>query len=290
MTPEQRIRAALAKMIVAIPTYMREHRQKAYESMPPLVREHAILFTHSGRADLLRKHQPRATIVDLGVTDGIADVRQKLLDYALARGKKILIIDDKCQFMTSAVVNGQRKPGNTWIRGVEADLHWANILSTVEHKLDEYPQVGISPRPGNNRRPEPWLTPGRAYSVYGVNPARCAELGVRFDGMYQKDKRIKLYEDFYLTLALLTRGVANSIWFEYCFQTDHGKEGGNNTIRTNELQKLCADALAAEFPDYVKVVQRESKTFKIPGQEDFRWEVSIQWKKALTQAQERDLL
>lgn len=285
MTPELRAAHAMDKMPVVIPTFMREHRQKAYESIPEPIRESVTLVTHSGRVPILRQHQPKAFIHDLGVTNGIADVRQKILEWVGQRHEKVLIIDDKCQFMPSSVKDGQRKPGNSWIRGAGAMEHWANILESVCSALDTYPQVGISPRPGNNRRPEPWLTPGRAYSVYGINIKQCAKLGVRFDGMYRKDNRIKLYEDFYFTLALLTQGIPNTVWFEYCFQTDHGKEGGNNTIRTNALQKLCADALAAEFPRYVKVVQRESKTFKLKGDEQFRWEVIIQWKKALTEAQ-----
>lgn len=290
MTAEQRISRVLDVMPLVIPTFMREHRQKAYESLPQPVRDRATLVSHSGRIPLLRKHQPKARTHDLGVTDGIADVRQKVLDFVSLTHEKVFIVDDKCQFMTSRLDAGQRKPGNTWIRGDGALEHWATMLEGVCAALDTYPQVGISPRPGNNRKPEPWLVPGRAYSVYGINIRRCAELGVRFDGLYQKDKRVKLYEDFYLTLSLLTRGIPNAVWFEYCFQTDHGKEGGNNTVRTMELQKLCAEALAAEFPDYVKVVQKEAITFKIPGQDEFRWEVAIQWKKALVTALEKQLL
>lgn len=286
----QSLETSLSRMQVVIPTYMREANQKAYASIPAEVRKHVTLFSHSGRVPLLQKHNPTAHIYDLGVTDGIADVRQKVLEVVGRSHDKVLIIDDRCQFMSSSIVGDVRKPAGSWIRGPEAAAHWTRILTTIEQKLDTYAQVGISPRPGNNRKVQPWLIPGRAYSVYGLNIKKLRELGVGFDGMYKKDNRIKLYEDFYLTLALLSRGHANAIWFEYCFQTDHGKAGGNNTIRTNELQKLCAEALAAEFPDYVKVVKKVAKTFKIPGQEEYRWEVAIQWKKALTQAYEKELL
>jgi hypothetical protein len=276
-------------MAIVVPTFMREHRQKAFLSMPPEIQERTRLYTHSGRADLLQKSVPSANVIDLGVTDGIADVRQKVIDHVFLTHEKVIIIDDKCQFMTSSVdpILG-RRPGNTWIRGDGALDHWTRLLSTVSKALDTYPQVGISPRPGNNRHEAEWMTPGRAYSVYGINIASLRKLGVTFDGMYRRDNRVKLYEDFYLTLSLLTRGVPNAVWYGYCFQTDHGKEGGNNTIRTNELQKLCAEALQREFPEYVKVVPRESKTFKIPGQEEFRWEVVIQWKKALLEAQAKN--
>jgi hypothetical protein len=281
----------LSRMAVVIPTYMREDRQKAYNSIPPEIRKHVTLFTHSGRADLLRKHEPKADVHDLVTTDGIADVRQKILDVVGMGYDKVLIIDDRCQFMTSSVVEGKgRKPAGSWIRGETALQHWTHLLGTIERRLEVFPQIGISPRPGNNRHVEPWMTPGRAYSVYGINIKWLRQLGIRFDGMYQKDNRVKLYEDFYLTLSLLTRGIPNAVWFEYCFQTDHGKGGGNSHYRNNDTQKLCAEALQREFPAYVKVVQREAKTFKIAGQQEFRWEVMIQWKKALMDAYTKQLL
>lgn len=272
-----------SSMKIVIPTYMREDRQIAYQYMHTTIREQVTLVTHSGRAGLLKEKNPGAVIHDLGKTDGIADVRQKILDWVSRTDDKVFILDDGCHFYTSERQGEVRKIAPTAFRGLTGVHHYKRMFYEVEQALDQYPQVGISPRPGNNRHLDDVLSPGRSYSCYGINLKTVNKLGVRFDGMYKKNKTIKLFEDFYFTLSLLTKGVPNAILYNYGFMHNHGKTGGNSTIRTNELQKQCLEALQAEFPQYVKLVQRKAVSWSI-GNPDFRWECVIQWKKALTEA------
>lgn len=257
--------------------------------MPPAIRNRVTLVTHNGRADMLRKAQPGAHVLDIGKPDGIAAVRQAILDhYLLIEGEdKLFMIDDGCKFYRSwnEMKDGEkvRKVSSTWIRDVNAVDEWDEMINGVDALLDKYPQVGISARPGNNRHVEALHVPGRSYSCYGLNLRWLADEGIRFDDMYRKNPAIKLYEDFYLTLSLLTRGIPNAVWYEFAFQHQHGKKGGNAEIRTNDLQRVCLEALESEFPDYVKLYKRDAISWNV-GEDPYRWECRVQWKKALQQS------
>lgn len=256
-------------MIIAIPTLMREDNQKCFGNMPQWVKDQTVLMTRSDRVEELKKHNPTATVVDLGMTDGIADVRQKVLQWS--NGEKVLIIDDSCVFL--------QRDHDLKLSEITED-GWKDMLDMVETMLETYPWVGISDRGGNNRVSEDYKENTRSYSCYGINSKRMAELDVRFDGMYQKNKELKQYEDFYATLALLSKGVKNAVVFKYAFNHPHGKPGGNSVYRTTELQKKCLDALAAEFPGLVQIVRKENPSWVAGEGDQFRWEPIISWSEA----------
>lgn len=257
-------------MLIAIPTLMREDNQKCFNNMPEWVKEMTVLATRTDRVEELKKHNPTATVIDLGMTDGIADVRQRLLDYAANR--KVLIVDDSCVFM-------ERDQDTLKLSEITED-GWRDMLTMVETMLDTYPWVGISDRGGNNRVPEEFKEIARSYSCYGIDPVAMRKHGVRFDGMYQKNKEIKLYEDFYATLALLTKGIKNAVIFRFAFNHPHGKPGGNSVFRTTELQRKCLEALSAEFPGLVKLVKKEDPSWVTDQGDNFRWEAVISWSEA----------
>lgn len=275
---------------IVIPTYLREHRQIALQGIPPELRQHVILFTHHGQDEHLIRAIEKISdpgvveVVELGEPDGIADVRALICDVMHLRGhSKIFMLDDGCKLYTSSTDGQTRKVANTPMRGPQAVDQWSMMLSGVEHLLDTYPQVGISPRPGNNRHYESLQIPGRAYSCYGLNLQVLWNMDVRFDGMYEQNKHIRLYEDFWLTLSLLSQGVPNAVWYDYAFQHEHGKAGGNSTIRNNTLQRECLEALRSYFPDYVKLVKRKAVSWNV-GEDPFRWECVVSWKKCLQNA------
>lgn len=270
-------------MKIVIPTYLREDNQRCLANMPDKIKKKTILFTHSGRAGILKKNNPGIEVVDLKKTNGIADVRQQVINWCFEEGmKRVFMADDGCIFYTSWREGDKRKISPTNFRGEKSIDDWEAMLSRVNSLLKEFPQVGISPRPGNNRQLKDIHSPGRVYSCFGLNLKKIYTVGATFDGMYQKDHKVKLFEDFYFTLYLLTRGIPNAVLYEYGFMHDHGKTGGNSQIRNNKLQKRCIEALIKEFPEYVTLYQRDAKSWGV-GKEDFRWECRIQWKKAYEQ-------
>jgi hypothetical protein len=263
-------------MKIFIPTFMREEKQKCFNTLPPEIQAKVTLVTHSGRAELLKEKNPTANVVDIGKTDGIADVRQKILEYS--KCDKVMIIDDSCVFK---VRNDELKLKDMTVADYDA------MFDMVEQNLNDYGMVGISDQAGNNRVPEDIKEIGRSYSCYGVNKSIWASKGISFDGMYQKNNEIKLYEDFYAILKMLTSGLPNAIIYKYAFSHAHGKVGGNSTIRTNALQKKCIEALQAEFPGFVKLVKKEDPSWKagLGDEENFRWECQMSWQEAFKSGQ-----
>lgn len=256
-------------MIIAIPTHMREDNQRCFNNMPKFVQDMTVLCARSDRAAILHEKNPTAKVVDIGETDGIADVRQRVVEYA--GDQKVLIVDDSCIFRVR----------DTELKLKEmTDDDWHSMLAMVEKNLDEYPWVGISDRGGNNRVPEDIKEIARSYSCYGINPKIWKEYGITFDGMYRKNKEIKLFEDFYAILSILTKGLKNAVIFKYAFDHPHGKPGGNSVFRTGDLQRKCLEALATEFPGYVKLVKKEDPSWTTGAGEQFRWEAIISWQEA----------
>lgn len=266
-------------MDIVIPTFMREERQKCFANLPPEIQERVTLVTHSGRAEILQENNPTARIRDIGKTDGIADVRQKILESS---SNKVLIIDDSCIFK---IRNKELRLENMTVSDYE------DMFDMVEKNLDEYGMVGISDQAGNNRVPEDVKEIGRSYSCYGINKSIWDSKGVTFDGMYRKNNDIKLYEDFYAILKMLTSGLKNAIIYKYAFSHAHGKVGGNSTIRTNALQKKCIEALQDEFPGLVKLVKKENPNWKagLDDTENFRWECQISWQEAYKRSESQSV-
>jgi hypothetical protein len=255
-------------MKILIPTYMRETKQKCWENLPEEIRKKTYLCTHSDRVSILKENYPEANVHDIGITDGIADVRQKLL-YVFS-DEKVFIIDDSCTFTYREDMK---------LKKIETSEKFEEMLATVETMLDTYPMVGISDRGGNNRVPESFQEIGRSYSCYGINIKKFKEHGIRFDGMYQDNKEIKLFEDFYVILSLLSKGLKNAILYEFAFNHPHGAEGGNSVHRTNELQKKCYQELSRRFPGIVKLVEKKDASWVLDKENNSRTEAIISWKK-----------
>lgn len=254
---------------------MREDKQKCFNKLPADIQKMVTLVTHSGRADILRQHNPTAKVLDLGVTDGIADVRQKILDQS--PDDHVMIIDDQCRF----------KKRNASMKYDKMDAAgFVEMFELVEKYLSDYAMVGICDRPGNNRILEDTKSPARMYSVYAINRKMWRENGISFDGMYRKNTEIKLYEDFYAVLTMLTKGMPNLLICNYIFESEHGIKGGNSTVRNNELQKKCIEALIAEFPDFVKMTRIEDVSWSTDSHNGGdRWEARVKWKEALASSQ-----
>lgn len=258
-------------MKIVIPTLMREDEQRAYKQIPEVLLEHSFLATREDRVEILRGVHPNANIIPIPMDIvGVAATRQYCID-ALPLGK-VWMIDDRCKF------HHKRSADMKLLGDIDAD-EFIELYSTVSRLLEEYTQVGVAERIGNNRFPNDFYENQRVYGCNALRTDTLSRHGIRFDGMYRKDDRIKLYEDFFVVLSILTAGLKNAVIYNFGFtHGGHQKKGGNSTYRTVELQKLCAEALAAEFPKFVKVIQKNEKA-PWGGMEN-RWDVRVQWKKA----------
>lgn len=256
-------------MKILIPTYYREEKQKCWKSLPEEIKKITFLCTRYDRVDYLKFCNPKANIIDLGITDGIADTRQKLIN--IANNKKILIVDDNTTFLY--------RDTNYKLHPMKNTAKFIEMLNLIEQELDNYAWVGISDRAGNNRVKEDKKEIIRSYSCYGINTKKFNDNNITFDGMYQKDKEIKLFEDFYALMKMLSKSMKNLVIYKYAFNHPHGKEGGNSMMRTSELHEKCLRKLADEFPGYIKFVIKKKPSWTASKSDNHRFESVIQWKK-----------
>jgi len=255
---------------IIITTFMREDKQKAVFQIPASLHENIYMFTREDRVDELRKYVPE-TIRIIGNPmdiDGIADIRQRCIEQ-VPKGK-VWFIDDLATF-------GWRDQNLKQFNDMP-EQKFVEMYTMLDKMLDEYMQVGFSARGGNNHVTDPFKEVGRAYTTYGLRSDWMEREGIRFDGMYQQNSNVKLYEDYWITLSMLTKGFKNAIIYDYFFNYTHNNTGGNSTFRTLELQEQAAHELQKHFPQFVTVETKDGVWGKM-GMEN-RKEVRIQWQKA----------
>lgn len=253
-------------------TLNREDNQKALNQIPTELHDKVHLYTREDRAAFLQENVPSSVTVRPLPRDthGIAQTRQRAID-STPKGK-VWVIDDLCKFLKRTVINGKPR----YDKVTAEQFH--DLYNTIANHLDRYAQVGISAHYGNNRNLNDHATIGRAYSTYGIRTDIMERANIRFDAMYRDNPAHTQMEDFYITLDMLTKGYANLVIYNYCFQYQHNHAGGNSTIRTLTSHGDSAIELHRRFPKYVRLVRKEGKwgTQEMSG----RLEIAASWKKA----------
>ena len=180
------------------------------------------------------------------------------------------MLDDDCVFAT------RREDDPTKFRDA-SDQEIEALFVNIYELLEQYAAVGVSTREGGNRDTAPYAVNTRILRILAYRTDILRKEDIRFD-------RIPVMEDFHVGLSLLTKGYEN-----YKFNHMVHNQGGSNTAggcsvyRTLEVQRTASYILAGKFPDFVSVVEKETKT-AWGGQ--VRTDVRIQWKKALQSAGE----
>lgn len=265
-----------SKMLIVIATYKREDKQKVYYSIPKELLPITYFATVESRAEILRSNFPESNILVLpDDTDGIAQTRQRCFDM-LPKGK-ILMLDDLIKIYGKRFFDEEKQ----CLRAIGhiTNEEFMELYSLISSLLDEYAQVGIIPRMRTQQLPNKLHENQRIYAVNALRTDVLESIGVRIDGMYQKNKIASLLEDFYITLCLLTKGYKNAVICDYVFDRAHNLKGGNSGIRTQEVQKICAKQLESEFPDFVIAYKKVKEKL---GWKDMagRWDVRVKWKAA----------
>ncbi len=246
-------------MRIYIPTFQRPGTQTTFNALPPNWQQRTTFVLNAWDRKYMDKW-----ILDSGaeflITDlkTIAAKRAFIISQALER--KICMMDDDLRFSV--------RSGGKLVKAQKVDIN--HHLYELSDKLDEFVHAGFSARQGNNRLPDGWKTPHRMMYVLGYRPLvlreKC-ELG-----------RIETREDFDYTLQLLRQGYPNAVQCDICVDQKYNMKGGCSSQRTVEASNADAEKLAEFHPGYVKVVEKEYLA-SVP-----RKEVTVQWKKALTDA------
>jgi len=250
---------------IFIPTLGRE-KQFTFETLPDIWKRRVIFVCGPGEKKRLQAlgapvwEQPAEV-------KGIAGVRQMIMDFA--KDEKVVMLDDDLKF-AHRCADGKLHPADKTV--VNA------MLLSVDEQLSNFAHGAVSCREGNNRVKDDITFIGRPLRLLAYNRRMVKETNCRF--------RLKVMEDFDMTLQLLRAGRENFIIWNFCHDQciGSGAPGGCSGYRTPAVQAKAAHDLARLHPGFVKIVEKETKT----AWKDFggkRTDVIVYWKKAFESSQ-----
>lgn len=248
---------------IFIPTLGRATAQITLTSIPERLRDSVRLVAPPAEvAGLQRLHRVQVLSCD---AKGIAATRQWIVDNCDA--PVCTMIDDDQVFF--------KRIGNTVKLTSMSKEEVGLMLEEMDALALLYPMVGLSARQGNNHHDEPWFaTASRVHNHYALDLLTLKREGIRFSDA-------KLMEDFYVNLRLLTLGYTTIKVIDRCWnQSQSNAPGGCSGYRNAALQEEASMFLAMEFPEVVEAVRKTTKGGWFGGDGE-RWDVKVQWKKAL---------
>ena len=247
-------------MLIYIHTAGRPDKQITLKSFPASLVKRTRLVVQDAEKDHYLK-LPNVVVLP-GDIDRLSPTRQWILENA--ESDKFVMMDDDLTFAHRGPYTGTKL--------YKADTENVETMFTeLEYLLENYIHVGISAREGNNRVQSNLKENTRMMRLLGYNKPEVLKTGARFD-------RIDTKQDFDMTLQLLRKGHKNAVLYSFT----HNQPGSNNTggcsvYRDPEMMDRCSHELAALHPDFVKVVEKQTKTSWGGG---IRTDVRIAWKKA----------
>lgn len=148
------------------------------------------------------------------------------------------------------------------------------MLRHVRKCLAKYVHVSVGAREGNNRLPYEGVECSRPLRFLAYRTDKFLEL---------EHGRVKIMEDFDVTLQLLRKGYANHVtacWAQGQIQTQ--MSGGCSDYRTLGMHEEEVKKFASLHPEFVRLRNKENKS---GGEFGKRLEVTIYWRKALDSSQ-----
>jgi hypothetical protein len=270
---------------IYIPTMHRTSQQTSYSRFSEDMKSISYLVTVEEDVKELEKNYPGVRcIVTPKEVKGISKVRQWIIDNAETR--YVWMCDDDQNFYKRLdndwhlkYVHDKEYFKDNLIEEMIEDTYKLISMQNTEYK-NKYFGVGLSARQGNNRSyPNRYLENTRMFNTYALDTELFKKENIRFD-------EFRVMEDFNVTISFLTREYPNIILQDFCWgQSESNMAGGCSEYRTLELQKECAIALHKKFPDFVKVVVKEGKSWG-EGLNN-RHDVNVQWKKAFNSSQKK---
>lgn len=254
-------------MQIFIPTCGRDQQQITWASLPPALQRRTTLVVQHRERD---RYPGYPTVVLPPTITTIAATREWIVLKhfpRVATSEKLVMLDDDLKFQSRR----RDDPGKFLESTVKDRLE---LFAAIERALDKYTHVGVVPREGGNRAVDGDLECTRMMRVLGYYVPTLQKLKVSF---LRGGPQFTL-EDFDMLLQLLRAGKKNLVLARWCQgQGSSNATGGCATYRTLELHNKNAALLAQLHPDFVKLVQKTTKTAWGGAT---RTDVQVQWKKA----------
>lgn len=198
--------------------------------------------------------------------NGIAHTRDWILRRAYP--EVVIMMDDDLNF----AVRRDDDP-TKFVPASPGDLNL--LIEELSMLCNEHtPHVSMSSRQGANRNTARYIYNSRCMRVHAFNSKLLCDKNI-----WGFHPEAPFMRDFYLTLALLTRGHSNLV-INHIVDDHPGSNvvpGGCTEQRTLALLRQSAEVLQSEFPDFVTIVKKQTKT-SWGGEE--RYDVRVRWKDA----------
>jgi len=197
--------------------------------------------------------------------DTIGKKRDWILKQAVAAGQThIVMLDDDLVF-------ARRRSDDPTKFTDAGSKDMQDLFKEITAQLKKFAHVGILAREGGNRITDEFRFNMRTMRVLGYSVEVLQMLKFKFE-------RADLMCDFDATLTLLRNGFPNVVicgWVQN--QSGSNLLGGCSMYRTEQRQTEAAELLKKRHSDFVKIVQKETKTAWGGGT---RTDVVVAWKKA----------
>lgn len=233
-------------------------------------RDNTYLVVAHSEGNIYREHHPLTQVIT--APSFVTNYSQKFQWILDGEGEifdsgwdKAVILDDDLVFS----VRSSEAPGS--LISVKDPQRLTGMFDYIEELLDTKALVGVHPRQMGQHALPPYVDNGRIICMQGINR--------RMIGNVKVDQ-FPILADVVLNLTLLARGQANAIITTF-FQ-DHGPcqaPGGCSVYRTSKMQRDAVEYIAARFPGFVKVVQRETNDKWLAGEDGKRYDYTAQWKR-----------
>ncbi|MHA2366941.1 MAG: GREB1-related protein, partial [Candidatus Hodarchaeales archaeon] len=180
-------------MNIYIPTLNRIDRQPTLESIPNNWLPRTKLVVHISEQKKYINNYGKDIVLPTK-EQGIANVRQWIMENA--QSKYVMFLDDDMNF-------GVRAEGTKLRNATRKDMDDLFIL-LLRWLRGGLTHVGISQRAGNNRISDDFVEITRMNNAYAYNVKEFLNNGIKFN-------RLKVMEDFDVTLSLLKKGIKNRV-------------------------------------------------------------------------------
>lgn len=261
-------------MKIIIPSYKRPNEQITLSRLPINITKQIYLLIREEGYAKYKKHEDQVKRIIF--TPSYVKNYGQTVHYILKKyaGEKIIILDDDVTFYIRKSIN----PNNWHLRYMENE-EYQPMFDMIETCLNDYTHVGISAREGNNRRKFHFENNTRYMRVLAYN----LEM---FEGVdIERYLNMETFVDFDINLQLLKLGMPSIVSFYYAQgHVSSNARGGCSATRTLEKHGQCAKMLKDYHPDFVKLVEKQTKT---AWRGHPRTDVVISWKRAFESAKQK---
>ena len=259
--------------IIGIPSYKRSDilikKVGPLQIIPPDMMDNTYLFV---REEEMEAYLPVAEhfgcgLLPLQLTEeqGIPETRDAILEYCGEEGIEYLIMMD--DDLKLAIHDLNKTKANYYT--MDHNMFHMMIMDLLGH-TDEYNILtGITARQFSNVRTTPVTENNRIIQLYCMYIPTIIREGFKFT------YGAPFITDYYFVLSMLVKGYTNKVLNSYTRDDKANAPGGCSEMRTVENQNKSAVMLYKQFPEVVRLVQKNNGTWTEP-----RINPIVSWKKA----------